>query len=196
MSWKEISSHNEMLSVIKSKNKSFVLLYKKDSESCICALDRLESQITKEDKGINYLKVDVKSVRDIHEEYNIKSVPSLLQFESTNLKNVIKGCMSEEYYNSVINGVFNSNTGANKTENKSKRVIVYSTPSCVWCTRLKNYLKDKGVKYQEIDVAANQSKMEAMKRKSGQMGVPQTEIEGQMIVGFDKPKINRLLGLN
>ncbi len=104
--------------------------------------------------------------------------------------------MSEEFYNSVLNGIYNSNTGINKNDTKSKRVIVYSTPSCVWCTRLKNYFKDNGVKYQEVDVAANQTKMEEMKRKSGQMGVPQTEIEGQMIVGFDKPKINRILGLN
>lgn len=196
MNWKEISSYSEMNSLIENKNKSFVLLYKKDSDSCICALNRLESLSAKDDKEINFLKVNVKSVRDIHDKYNITTVPSLLLFESSGLKNVIKGCMSEDFYNSVLNGIYNTNTGTNKNESKNKRVIVYSTPSCVWCTRLKNYFKEHSVKFQDVNVAVNQTRMEEMKRKSGQMGVPQTEIEGQMIVGFDKPKINRLLGLN
>jgi glutaredoxin-like YruB-family protein len=73
------------------------------------------------------------------------------------------------------------------------RVTVYTTPTCTWCTTLKTYLDQQGVRYQEVNVAADTSAAEAMVRKSGQQGVPQTEINGQMIVGFDKPRINQLL---
>ena len=76
---------------------------------------------------------------------------------------------------------------------KSKQVIVYTTPTCTWCTTLKTYLDQHQVRYRELNVAADGSAAEAMVRKSGQQGVPQTEINGQMIVGFDKARINQLL---
>ncbi len=74
-------------------------------------------------------------------------------------------------------------------------VIVYSTPSCVYCKLAKTYFKEKNVDFTEIDVAADQKKAEEMIEKSGQLGVPVIEIDDQIIVGFDKPKIQKLLGL-
>jgi len=195
MNLKNIESLTELTKELKQKEKGFVLLYKEGSESSECALGKIEKQENDESDKLVFLKVNVAKVRDIHPKYNISSVPSLLQFEKEELKNVIKGCMTEEYYNSLINGIYTKSNSAN-SGTKQKRVTVYSTPSCVWCTRLKNYFKDKNVKFTDVNVAADQNIAKEMKRKSGQMGVPQTEIEGQMIVGFDKPKINRLLGLN
>jgi len=57
-------------------------------------------------------------------------------------------------------------------------------------------LQENGIQYREVNVAADQKAAEAMVRKSGQQGVPQTEINGQIIVGFDKTRINSLLGIN
>lgn len=74
-------------------------------------------------------------------------------------------------------------------------VIIYSTPSCVYCRLAKEYFKENRVQYKEIDVAADQKKAEEMIEKSGQLGVPVIEIDDQIIVGFDKPKIQHLLGL-
>lgn len=74
-------------------------------------------------------------------------------------------------------------------------VIVYSTPSCVYCKLAKQYFKENNVDFTEIDVAADQKKAEEMIEKSGQLGVPVIEIDDQIIVGFDKPKIQKLLGL-
>ena len=65
-------------------------------------------------------------------------------------------------------------------------IKVYSTPTCPWCHKLKDWLKEKGVSFEEVDVAADQDAAKAMVEKSGQMGVPQTEINGKMIVGFDE----------
>ncbi len=194
MELKSVSSFDELKKELKKNEKGFVLLYKPGSDASECALDRLENQAV-EQGNIAVLKVDVSKTRDIHPKYNITSVPSLLQFDKEELKNVIKGCMTEDYYKSVINGLYSKSTSAGGEE-KQKKVVVYGTPSCSWCRRIRDYFNEKNVNYRYIDVAANPAVAEEMKRKSGQMGVPQTEIDGQMIVGFDKPKINRLLGLN
>ena len=82
-----------------------------------------------------------------------------------------------------------------KEETKQKRVTLYSTPSCSWCNVLKNHLKASNIRFTEVDVSQNQEAAEQMVRRSGQRGVPQTDIDGQIIVGFDKNKINSLLGI-
>ena len=77
----------------------------------------------------------------------------------------------------------------------SKKVTVYGTPTCPFCTRAKQYLEDKSVEFESIDVAADQDKVQELVDKSGQMGVPVLDIEGAIIVGFDKEKIDEALGL-
>ena len=77
----------------------------------------------------------------------------------------------------------------------NKRVVVFTTPTCSWCMRLKNYLKQNKIPFKEVNVASNKSAMRDMVRKSGQQGVPQLWINGRPVVGFDKPTIDRLLGL-
>ncbi|MFH1787973.1 MAG: glutaredoxin domain-containing protein [Candidatus Altiarchaeota archaeon] len=70
-----------------------------------------------------------------------------------------------------------------------KKVKVYSTPTCPWCKKLKDWLKEKGVEYEDIDVASNQGAAQEMIKKSGQMGVPQIEVGDKVIVGFDPDAI-------
>lgn len=77
----------------------------------------------------------------------------------------------------------------------SKNVTVYSTPTCPFCIRLKQYLKDNNVVFTDIDVSSDQVKAQEMINKSGQMGVPVTEIDGKIVVGFDKEKIKEALGI-
>lgn len=74
-------------------------------------------------------------------------------------------------------------------------VLIYSTPTCPWCHKAKEYLKEKGIPYMDINVAEDQAKAQEMIQKSGQMGVPVIDIDGTIIIGFDKPKINAALGL-
>ena len=77
----------------------------------------------------------------------------------------------------------------------AKSVIVYSTPTCPFCIRAKQFLKDNNIQFEDIDVSENQEKAQAMVKKSGQMGVPVLEIDGKIIVGFDKDKIKEALDL-
>lgn len=76
-----------------------------------------------------------------------------------------------------------------------KSVKVYSTPTCPWCLRAKQFLKDNNIAFKDVDVASDQVAAQEMIQKSGQMGVPVLEIDGEIIVGFDKGKIAAALGL-
>ncbi len=75
------------------------------------------------------------------------------------------------------------------------RVIVFSTPTCGFCNQAKSYFRQKGIKFTDIDVTRDQAAARDMVRRSGQMGVPVIDIGGRIIVGFDRPKINQLLGI-
>lgn len=77
----------------------------------------------------------------------------------------------------------------------NKKVTVYSTPTCPYCVRVKQFLKDNNIEFEDIDVSANPEVGQKVIEKSGQMGVPVLDIEGQIIVGFDKGAINSALGL-
>jgi glutaredoxin 3 len=74
-------------------------------------------------------------------------------------------------------------------------VKVYSTPVCPYCHTLKEFLKERGISFEDIDVSKDEKVMNYMIEKSGQMGVPVVEIDDQMIVGFDREKIVNLLGI-
>ena len=75
------------------------------------------------------------------------------------------------------------------------QIKIYSTPTCPWCKMAKAYFKEKGVEYEDFNVASDTKAQKEMIDKSGQMGVPVIDIDGKIVVGFDKEKINELLGL-
>ncbi len=75
------------------------------------------------------------------------------------------------------------------------RVLVFTTPTCPWCTRAKGYLRTRGVPFREIDVTRDAAAARDLVRRTGQMGVPVIEIDGRPIVGFDQRRIDALLGL-
>jgi len=72
-------------------------------------------------------------------------------------------------------------------------IKVYSTKTCPWCIKVKDFLKDKGVEFKELDVSSDDGAREEMIEKSGQMGVPVLDIDGKIIVGFDQAEIEKLI---
>ncbi len=72
-------------------------------------------------------------------------------------------------------------------------VTLYSTPSCVYCRMAKDYFRQSGIAFTEYNVSSDRAKADEMVRKSGQMGVPVIDINGSVIVGFNKPEIDRAL---
>ncbi|MBU0762028.1 MAG: glutathione S-transferase N-terminal domain-containing protein [Candidatus Altiarchaeota archaeon] len=74
-----------------------------------------------------------------------------------------------------------------------KKATIYSTPTCPYCRMAKDYLTQKGVKFEDVDVSQDHARAKEMIEKSGQMGVPQIEIGDKLIVGFDKEEIDKAL---
>ena len=72
-------------------------------------------------------------------------------------------------------------------------IKVYSTNACPYCVTLKAYLKEHGIEFEDIDVSQDEKAREEMVKKSGQMGVPVVEIGKDIVVGFNKEVIKRLL---
>jgi len=169
-------------------NKKFILFYKPGTANSDCAFDTLSKL-----KDGKVLTVDVTRVRDAHVPLGVNAVPSLVVMKDNKVENIIKGCQTLNYYDQIIH---EKKTSYKSADGKpQKRVTVYSTPTCTYCNKLKKYFNKHGIKYTDIDVSRNQQAAMEMARKSGQRGVPQTEIDGQIIVGFDTAKLSRLLNI-
>lgn len=76
-----------------------------------------------------------------------------------------------------------------------KKIRIYSTPTCPYCIRAKQFLNENNIVFEDIDVSSDHAAAEEMVRKSGLMGVPVLDIEGEIIVGFDKERIKQVLGI-
>ncbi|TKJ17917.1 NrdH-redoxin [Candidatus Woesearchaeota archaeon B3_Woes] len=72
-------------------------------------------------------------------------------------------------------------------------VKIYTTPTCHWCVKVKEFFKENNVEFTEVNVSENQAAAKEMVEKSGQMGVPVIDLNGEFIVGFNEPKLRELL---
>ncbi len=188
----KVTSYKDLNDKLKEASSSFLLLYKDGAEQSICALNNLkEAANDLVDKQL--LIANVNEVRDIHSQFNITSAPSLLEFKGNEFKGTVKGCHDPKAFKSFME--HSGYTVSSSDQPSAPIVVVYSTPTCPHCTNLKNYLKQHQVGFRDVDVSKDQRMAQELVKKSGQQGVPQTEINGKVIVGFDKPKIDRMLGL-
>lgn len=76
-----------------------------------------------------------------------------------------------------------------------KKVTIYSTPWCVYCKKAKQYFDANKISYEEYDVAADEKMRDEMVKKTGQLGVPVIDIDGQITIGFDQMRLKQLLGV-
>lgn len=74
-------------------------------------------------------------------------------------------------------------------------ITIYTTPTCGYCKMTKAFLKENNIAYKEKDVTTDEKAREEMIEKSGQMGVPVIEVDGEIMVGFDKEELSKLVGL-
>lgn len=192
-SMKEVKSLAELKKELAENLNTYLLLIKSDSEISKCAAEQYK-KLSFEGREENLLIADVLVVRDIHPEYGVSSVPAFLTFKAETHTNTYKGCNSTSFFKNIVEGNFIS---ANRpaSDSTQKSVTVYTTPSCSWCTRLKSYLNKNGVYYSEVNVAANPNAADELIRQTGQQGVPQTNIGGEWIVGFNQQRINQLLNI-
>jgi len=76
-----------------------------------------------------------------------------------------------------------------------KKVQIYTTPTCVYCGMAKKFFGEKGVKYEEYNVASDMEKRKEMIERTGQMGVPVIMVGDDVIIGFNQAKLEELLGV-
>jgi glutaredoxin-like YruB-family protein len=189
----QVKSLAELKALVADKERAYLLLYKSGTDKSECALRNVELGL-KDIAGIEVYVADVTSTSDIHPAYGVTSVPTLIEFDKGAAKNVIKGCNDSNYYKALFDDALYVVDTKNE-ETPQKSVTVYSTPTCSWCNTLKAYLRKHRIRFTDIDVSRNQSAADEMVRRSGQRGVPQTDIGGEMIVGFNQARINELLNI-
>jgi glutaredoxin 3 len=83
----------------------------------------------------------------------------------------------------------------NDRQKKQKRVIIFTTPTCSHCNHAKQYFRERGIRFRDVDVSRDQTAARDMVRRSGQQGVPVIDVGGRIVVGFNRAKVDRLLGL-
>lgn len=75
-------------------------------------------------------------------------------------------------------------------------IKVYSTPTCPWCKKVKAFLKENDVEFENVDVSSDHAAVKEMIEKSKQMGVPVVDVDGEIVIGFDKEKLKGLLKID
>ncbi len=151
----------------------------------------------KEDDGRRCLLVDVGVAKGAHKLLGVRTVPTAVTVRAGQVIRDAAGKNTAETYARMLIPTEGGFAAATDEDGKPRfpRVVVYTTPTCTWCNRLKSYLRRQGVPFHEIDVSKDANAAAELQRRSGQTGVPQTEIRGEIIVGFDQARIDRLLGL-
>jgi glutaredoxin 3 len=74
-------------------------------------------------------------------------------------------------------------------------VTVYTTPTCGFCRAVKRYLREKRVRFREVDVSRDAAAADELARRTGRRAVPVTDVNGRLIIGFDKRRLNAALGI-
>lgn len=166
-----------------------IVFYTPSSEKSLQSVRALE-QLRKENDDLAVFKVDASETRDIHPRYDIQTVPTVVAFRNGKAAEIIHGVQTAGFYARLLNA-----PGGSNGQDAVHRVTVYSTPSCPYCNMVKQYLDKNGVSYDEVDVAADPQAAQQLVQRTGQQGVPQTEIDGSFVIGYNTQQIDQLLNL-
>jgi len=183
--------------IIKDKRFFILAFYTDISQRSKDALEVLR-KLKEENPQIPMYAVNASRVKDIHPLYGIDTVPAVLAIREGRVSKIVYGSQNKEYYQMLL---YEEPLGLGKREGREKegrkfrRVIVYTSSACPWCSKVKSYLRKNRVPFREVDVSRDERVAQELVRRSGQMGVPQTDIDGRIVVGFDKARLDELLGI-
>lgn len=143
------------------------------------------------------LLVDVGEVKGVHQRFGVDGVPSAVTVDGARVIRRTAGAHSVDGWAEALLP-HDAVAGAATTPDAPKRPVpvVYTTPSCVWCTRVKRWLTENGVAFREVNIAADDAAAARLVARSGQQGVPQIEVGADIVVGFDQPRLAQLLGVS
>jgi glutaredoxin-like YruB-family protein len=138
--------------------------------------------------------IDVEKIKGVHKQFDVNNIPTVVVIRKEEIIQKIEGVESAQFYARIFSAAKPSQHKKNKNV-ASHRIIVYTTPTCPACRSVKTYLRTKNINFREVDVSRDSNAAQMLVRRSGQMAVPQIDIDGHLIVGFDSEKINKLLNL-
>ncbi len=183
------------LDKIKKENGNLLIIifYTSSSEKSKKALD-IFKMIKDENSKAPLFSINASEVKDIHSDFGISTVPAVLVLKKGKVSNIIYGIHDKQYYEMLL---YDTHVSLSVKADKDIRhnVIVYTSPTCSWCNAVKNYLKKNHVYFREIDISRDQRAARDLVQRTGQMGVPQTDIDGRVVVGFNKSKLDTFLGI-
>ena len=173
---------------------------------CLRVAPILEEMAQEFEGKVTVGTVNVDQQQAVAQQLGITGIPAVCIFRDGKVVDRLVGVRPAQAYRAALKTALlaggtapatakatTANEGAKKAPGHS--VTVFSTPTCSWCVRLKTYLKQHAITFKDVDVSKDERAANDMVRRSGQMGVPQAWIDGQVIVGFDRGRIDTLLGL-
>jgi len=183
------------LDKLKKENNDFIIIifHADSSEKSKKAFDILK-MVKDENPKVPIFGVNASKVKDIHPIYGINMVPAVLILKNGKTSNIIYGVHDKHYYETLLYDTHVS-TSSRKEGEKQHRVVVYTSSTCSWCGAVKSYLKKNRIFFREVDISRDEKAGQDLVRRSGQMGVPQTDIDGRIVVGFDKARLDAILGI-
>ncbi len=190
-----IEIHNmEQMKELQNSHKSFlvVLFYTESSDRSKEVLAIL-SEIKQDKPDTAIAAVNASYVKNIHPNFGITSVPTVITLKKGRIVKKLEGSHQKAMYEALLMEAPRKRSDG--TELPPLRAVVYRTPTCPHCNTVKSYLRKHGVPFREVDVSKDERAAREMTERSGSMGVPQTEINGKMVVGADIARLNELIGV-
>ncbi|MCD6134136.1 MAG: glutaredoxin [Candidatus Omnitrophica bacterium] len=181
---------DDLISLQERKKTFLLLFYTQTSEKSQAAYQIIDELA--QEQGLLAYGVNASVVKDIHPVYKINTVPTVVFFREGKVSEYIYGLQNKEYYKRIL---VVENYSPSEEGRRFRNVVVYTSPACSWCGTLKDYLNRHRIPFREVDISRDQRAAEELVRRSGQRGVPQTDIDGKIVVGFDKVSLNNLLGI-
>ncbi|MEA3266877.1 MAG: glutaredoxin domain-containing protein [Candidatus Fermentibacteria bacterium] len=195
MSLVVISEIAEFDSILEKEKETVIAGFFGDFSSASRETEEAFKKFASESDSRQVLFVDVGELKGIHKRYGVSSVPTVISIADGKVIQKIVGKQDEDYY---YNAFQSHDTVLNASGDKKPgfpSVTVWVGESCVWCTRVKTYLRKKRVPFREVNISSDPSGASSLQARTGQTGVPQLSIGGRYVVGFDKVKIDEYLGL-
>lgn len=198
-----VTKSDPVVTALSQPGKPVVIgFFSEKSEVCRAARPAFE-QFAAENPAQTTFLVDVTVVTDLHARFEISSMPTVVLVRDGRVLQKVAGAQKASFYARALRAPGAAPSPAREIavdraspSAPAHRVVVYTTDVCPWCTRVKSYLRQNRVDFREINVQRDPSAAKRMVERSGQQGVPQIDIDGAVVVGFDKGRIDSLLGLS
>jgi glutaredoxin-like YruB-family protein len=186
-----LSTIEQLHSLIEKFNSFLAIVFYSDASQRSKDALAIVTEIKKQKPDVAVASVNVSHVRDIHPLFGVSSVPTVITLRKSVLSKKVEGLQQKSTYTMLLGSA--PRRRADGTEAPPLRVTVYSSPTCPPCGVVKAYLRKKGVPFRVIDVTRDEQAAQEIMSRTGSMAVPQTDINGTVVIGADMARFDELL---